>query len=76
MNTPYESHKQLSHEISRMSPNSIDIIEECSTCGARFLMPNAFNAEKHPISLRNANQSYIDKQGIKRIKEEYKHLIY
>lgn len=35
--TPYEIHKTLNHRMSRLSPNSIDIIEECQECGQRWL---------------------------------------
>lgn len=35
--TPYQKHAALNHApMSRYSPNSVDIIEECD-CGARFM---------------------------------------
>lgn len=35
--TPYQRHEQLGHEMTRYSPNGVDIIEECTECGARWL---------------------------------------
>jgi hypothetical protein len=37
MATPYEKHSKLGHKTVRHSPNGIDIIEECTTCGMRWL---------------------------------------
>ena len=48
--TPYQKHKELNHKMGRYSPNGIDIIEECDTCGARFLWHPG--DEYAPISLR------------------------
>jgi hypothetical protein len=48
--TPYQNHEMLGHNMTRSSPNGVDIIEECSTpnCGARFLHNPAVG---HPITL-------------------------
>ena len=35
--TPYKQHEALGHKTTTHSPNSVDIIEECPECGARFL---------------------------------------
>jgi hypothetical protein len=48
MKTPYEEHAELNHHMTRYSPNGIDIIEECSECGARFLHNPSIG---YPISL-------------------------
>ena len=44
----YEKHAELGHEITRYSPDGIDIIEECLTCGARWLHNPCFG---YPIKL-------------------------
>lgn len=36
--TPYQTHETLGHAVTRYSPNGIDVIEECSVCGARYLL--------------------------------------
>jgi len=46
--TPYQRHEGLGHHMARHSPNGVDIIEECSDCGARFLHNPCFD---FPISL-------------------------
>ncbi len=48
--TPYRNHERLGHNMTRYSPNGVDIIEECSEpgCGARFLHNPAID---HPITL-------------------------
>lgn len=35
--TPYEAHQKTGHHMTRHSPNGLDIIEECSVCGMRWL---------------------------------------
>ena len=35
--TPYQQHQATGHATVRSSPNGVDVIEECTTCGARFL---------------------------------------
>jgi len=35
--TPYEKHQELKHKMTRYSPDGFVIIEECATCGMRFL---------------------------------------
>ena len=35
--TPYEKHQELRHKMTRYSPDGFVIIEECETCGMRFL---------------------------------------
>ena len=49
MTTPYQLHGQLGHHTTTFSPNGIDIIEECETCGARFLHNPAIG---YPVSMR------------------------
>ncbi len=48
--TPNEKHETLGHPpMTRYSPNGVDIIEECETCGARFLHNPAIG---YPVSMR------------------------
>jgi hypothetical protein len=49
--TPYDQHAALGHDVSRYSPNGVDIIEECSTCGARFLHNPCIG---YPVTMRPA----------------------
>lgn len=46
--TPYEKHAALNHKISRNSPNGVDIIETCLTCGAKWLHNPCYG---YPISM-------------------------
>ena len=48
MRTPYTTHAQLAHDVTRYSPDGIDHVEECTTCGARFLL----QGNLPPVSLR------------------------
>lgn len=47
--TPYERHQQRNHQMTRYSPNGVDIIEECTNCGARWLHNPAIG---YPVTLR------------------------
>lgn len=35
--TPYQAHQATGHATVRTSPNGVDVIEECPSCGVRFL---------------------------------------
>ena len=35
--TPYQVHATLNHSMSRYSPDSVQVIEECGDCGQRWL---------------------------------------
>ena len=47
--TPYERHAKLGHgDMSRYSPNGVDIVEECQVCNERWLHNPCFG---YPITL-------------------------
>lgn len=62
--TPYRLHDALNHHMTRYSPNSVDIIEECTDCGARFLHnPDSeypITLDSMPMAERTELQSTID----------------
>jgi len=47
--TPYQQHAAYGHVTCRFSPNGVQIIEECSQCGMRFLHDPCFG---YPITMR------------------------
>lgn len=47
--TPYQQHRKLGHPTTWSSPNGVDKIEECETCGARFMHAAG---DPWPISMR------------------------
>ena len=55
METPYEKHQKLNHKMTRYSPDSFVIIEECTVCGMRFLHNPAIG---YPVTLNP-----LDKTG-------------
>ena len=59
METPYEKHKKLNHDFTRYSPpDGFDVIEECVTCGRKFIISNKWDA---PIEIiRNIKIMPID----------------
>ncbi len=49
--TPYQTHAALDHgPMGQHSPNGLDIIEECDTCGGRWLLTPGY---PWPVTLDN-----------------------
>ena len=48
--TPYELHEELKHEMTIYSPDGMNKIEECLTCGKRWLWHHA-SYKPYPITL-------------------------
>jgi len=57
--TPYQQHEVLNHKMTRYSPNSVDIIEECSDCGMRFLHNPCIG---YPVTLADVNPFLLKRQ--------------
>ena len=55
--TPYGIHDTLGHHMTTWSPNGIDIIEECTDCGARWLHSPAIG---YPVTLRCLPDSQLE----------------
>jgi len=52
MKTPYEKHQDLAgHPTTRHSPDGFLVVEECSTCGQRWILPNFVDGNQYPISI-------------------------
>ena len=47
--TPYQIHETLNHHTTRHSPDGVQIIEECSECGQRWLHDPVLG---YPVTLR------------------------
>jgi len=52
--TPYTTHAQLAHDVTRYSPEGVARVAECATCGARFLL----QGDHPPVSLRPLDVPY------------------
>ena len=58
MKTPYERHQELDgHPTTRHSPDGYKIVEECSTCGQRWILPNIILGNKYPLSIGKREDS-------------------
>lgn len=53
--TPFEQHATLGHDMTRSSPDGVDMIDECDTCGMRWLHKPAI---AYPITLRPTKEWY------------------
>lgn len=58
--TPYERHAELDHHMTRHSPNGVDIIEECSDCGMRWLHNPAIG---YPVTMDAARTAIAKAQS-------------
>lgn len=55
--TPYEIHKTLDHQMQPYSPDGYQLIEECLTCGQRWLHDPIVS---YPITMQAIPASQLD----------------
>ena len=49
--TPYEKHLSLNHDVTRESPNGINVIEACEHCQLAWELPHKYQQDQNPVTL-------------------------